>query len=269
MNCCCKEDVEEESIDEIHPCFISTVLVSSRLFNSMHEFMQTIYKSHPFITKTFDFLFYKCKQADSCMKNHRIEPVEENHVTIGWIYIDEITYHYSLETLFICLQQQPENIDRIITFIRRIVYNNRNSMMFPWIRIRINNVVGEPEYICRILSSFDRFNSLIHSDQKSEKSSVRFLSVEYYHQNNPTTENIILAVDPAYLYEMNELFAPEFIMHLLEHQEIPFHFDMAYTLRIMDNNINIIELKSNQYLLLKKDGYDICNFQRQLFLENK
>ena len=197
------------------------------------------------------------------MKNHRIEPMEHNHATIGWIYMDQFAYHYSLESLFF-LQQDPSYLsDRIKTFTIRIISNNKNYMIHPWIKIRTDlTPVGEPKTICRALYSFKKFDSFFHSAhfhsaQTVQKSSVRFLSIEYYHEKNPNAERIVLSIDHEYLYEMNELFMPAFIMHMLEHQDLPFYFGMEYTLHIMDNNINIIKLKSNQYLLLKIDTYNI------------
>ena len=276
MDLCCKDEDSFNEIqhddeihdDEIPPCFMSSVLISSRLLNSIHDFIQNIYKSHAFITNTVDYLFYKCKQADSCIKNHRIEPMEKNHTTIGWIYMDQTAYHYSysLQHMFFSFNTL---FDRI-KVVKGIIYNNRDTIMYPWLRIRrdySNDDVaftGEPKYICRSLVSFAIFDKLDTFFICPQKSSVRFLSLEYYHEKNPNAERIGLSIDPEYLYEMNELFMPAFIFHLLEHQDSPFYFDMAYTLHIMDNNINIVELKSDQYLLLKRNEYQIHNVHREI-----
>ena len=88
-----------------------------------------------------------------------------------------------------------------------------------------------------------------------EPSSVRFLSVEY---RNPAMDgSISLNIDKGYYLEGNHLLSSAFVRRCLEYQCSPksYYFDMNYTLSVMDNEINMIELKSSQYVVLEKDLY--------------
>lgn len=88
-----------------------------------------------------------------------------------------------------------------------------------------------------------------------EKSSVRFLSVEYCHPL--MWAPISLEIDKGYYLEGNHLLSAAFVRRCLEYQNDPkdYYFDMDYTLTIMDNEINMIELTSKNYIILNKDGY--------------
>ena len=97
-------------------------------------------------------------------------------------------------------------------------------------------------------------------------SSVRFLSVEYRH---PAMDgSISLNIDKGYYLEGNHLLSSAFVRRCLEYQCSPksYYFDMNYTLRVMDNEIKMIELKSSQYVVLEKDLYRL---QGTLSLDNE
>lgn len=88
-------------------------------------------------------------------------------------------------------------------------------------------------------------------------SSVRFLSVEYRH---PAMDRpISLEIDKMFYLEGNHLLSAAFVRRCLEYQCEPelYYFDMNYTLIVLDNEVNIIELKSHQYVVLEKDSYKI------------
>jgi hypothetical protein len=87
------------------------------------------------------------------------------------------------------------------------------------------------------------------------KSKVRFLSVEY---NCPSKNSFVVLKFPKCFYvQENEVFSPVFVRRLLEYQPEEFEFDLDYTLKIMDGEINSFELKSNQYLILRETDYSI------------
>ena len=88
-----------------------------------------------------------------------------------------------------------------------------------------------------------------------EKSNVSFISVNYVHpkMNSP----IALNIDKSMLLTQNELFTPTFVRRYLDYQEEEFVFDMNYLIKIIDSDINMIELTSNQYIRIDKDKYAI------------
>jgi hypothetical protein len=86
-------------------------------------------------------------------------------------------------------------------------------------------------------------------------STVRFLSVEY---SVPFTKtSVTLKIPNEMLIQGNELFSHAFIRRLLEYQSDPFDFDFRYRLKIMDGNVNEIELNNTQYIVLGEADYEV------------
>jgi hypothetical protein len=84
-------------------------------------------------------------------------------------------------------------------------------------------------------------------------SSIRFLSVTY--TNKEQTYSITLNVYKECLVVGNEILGYTHVLRMLEYQNEPFVFKMDYFLDIIDSNINIFHLKSNEYLKMEKEGY--------------
>jgi hypothetical protein len=83
--------------------------------------------------------------------------------------------------------------------------------------------------------------------------SYRFITVEYIYKNYIITLDL-----PKSLYIVdNILMTPEFVFRCLSYQKESFVFDYDYKLKLIDHNINIIELKSNQCILLEKNTYKV------------
>jgi hypothetical protein len=84
-----------------------------------------------------------------------------------------------------------------------------------------------------------------------------FLSIEYSH---PCMENKInIEIDPLFYLDQNELFSSIFVLRCLEYQPLPYVFDSDYKIHIMDNEIKMFDLGSNEYIKLNKSGYTIIN----------
>jgi len=88
---------------------------------------------------------------------------------------------------------------------------------------------------------------------------TQFLSIEYSH---PALENKIPIELSATVYiEGNEILSKQFVRRYLEYQSEPFIFDDNYKLVLMDSRIKILELSSNQYVVLGKSGYEIITVE--------
>lgn len=93
------------------------------------------------------------------------------------------------------------------------------------------------------------------------KCDVAFLSIEYTH---PKMENsIFFELDTRFYVLHNELFSQSFIKYLLEHQIIDYIFDNDYKLNIMDENMDIQQLTSKQYIRLLNDKYEIIEIDTE------
>ncbi len=90
-----------------------------------------------------------------------------------------------------------------------------------------------------------------------EPSKVKFLSVLYEHPQ--VKEPLRLTIDPKYMLVGNYLLNDVFVLRLLRHQynKGDFVFDNRYKLRIMDSNIMMSCIESNQAIILDDNKYVI------------
>jgi hypothetical protein len=101
-----------------------------------------------------------------------------------------------------------------------------------------------------------------HDMSKPIPSTIRFLSIEYSHPSMNYT--IHLEIPTTMLYVGNYLFFPAFVARMLRYKSCEsnnhqsYVFDMNYILRIMDNNLQYMELSSDMSLkLLETNDYEI------------
>jgi hypothetical protein len=57
------------------------------------------------------------------------------------------------------------------------------------------------------------------------------------------------------MVENNEILSAAFIKRILDYQPEKYVFDMNYTLKIIDNNVNELVLNSKQYIVLNETNY--------------
>jgi hypothetical protein len=71
------------------------------------------------------------------------------------------------------------------------------------------------------------------------------------------TETIEIKIPESYYIVGNQLYSSIFVLRCLQYQSKMFVFDENYSLEILDNNITIFQLKSNEYISIEKDEYKI------------
>lgn len=88
-------------------------------------------------------------------------------------------------------------------------------------------------------------------------SQVSFLSVHYEHPDLPN--GLRLIIDPQYMMVGNHLLDRVFVLRLLSYQynRGNYVFDDRYSLKIMDSNINICTVRSDQGVVLGEKEYVI------------
>lgn len=87
------------------------------------------------------------------------------------------------------------------------------------------------------------------------KSKVRFLSVEYTVPQSSSSLSLKIPVEMS--IQGNELFSHAFVRRLLEYQPESVEFDFNYRLKIMDGEVNEIELNNTQYIVLGESDYEV------------
>ena len=114
---------------------------------------------------------------------------------------------------------------------------------------------GNSIMICK-MNDGQRVVKTSHDDIVSGPSKVQFLSVLYDHPDIPTGP-LRLAVEPSYMMVGNCLLNRIFVLRLLRYQynKTDFIFDDRYKLIIMDSNIVVRNVESDQGIILESDRY--------------
>jgi hypothetical protein len=87
---------------------------------------------------------------------------------------------------------------------------------------------------------------------KAKVSDVKFISIEYTHSLQETPIDLKLN-NGAYVIG-NELFSPAFILNALENQSEPYHFDMDYLVKLIDDQVKSVEITSKEYILIGSEN---------------
>ena len=114
---------------------------------------------------------------------------------------------------------------------------------------------GNSIMICKT-NDGQRHVKMSHDDIVSGPSKVQFLSVLYDHPDIPTGP-LRLAINPSYMMVGNCLLNRIFVLRLLRYQynKTDFVFDDRYKLVIMDSNIVVRNVESDQGIILESDRY--------------
>lgn len=159
---------------------------------------------------------------------------------------------------YILNEEYKTKFDEVFVSIFNTVYDTMNLSFKTFCNDIINDSTGL--FIIKLLNEDNDtayFVSISDPQIPSiiQKSSVKFLSIEYKHPE--MKESIEITLDRSWFYTGNVLFTPTFVLRALKYQSELFFFDMDYTICIMDKDINIVELDYNKYILLTETGYQV------------
>lgn len=136
--------------------------------------------------------------------------------------------------------------------IESINYKNMVKMLNPASKKKsIFMVRFEEKWICTVLD--EHLDETPHIDAK--KTHKHFMDISYEHPEMKSNIHIDLNSD---LYvKDNQILSSAFVLRYLEYQPEPFVFDYNYKLNLMDDKLNMFELKPGQCIRLKTSKYEI------------
>ena len=157
----------------------------------------------------------------------------------AWISTCEIVNGELSETYY---KTSEEEYDLFITYkdVLDIIIEEPSKSM-----ILMKTPAG---YFCNITET-----SSLLKEEIPMRSSVYFITVDYIHPNS--SESISIDIDHDYYMCGNELLTPVFVMRYLKYNGLP--FSMGYTLRIIDGQLNVLELNDTQYIFIEDAGYTV------------
>jgi hypothetical protein len=214
-------------LDEVNPCKISLLFWLGGVINNVQNCFINIYSSNDIIRHTTDYLAYSTTSICNSFQKKKTDPNEY----YWWCKVRIIKSVFGIDTL-----EEEFNYEKTIQTVSitpgdLIIYHT-------------------PNYV--ICSQYNRIYNKIPIN-----SNIRFLSIEYCHPG--IDEPIQLVLEKDWCIVSNEIFTYTHVFRMLQYQvsEEEYIFDERYFLKLIDSNINILEITSGQYIRLESDDYTV------------
>ena len=204
---------------------------------------------------------YYFKYLHSLALSYRIEPLENEWISTACIYqtpFDKVTLNYTLNEIYEPIRDGDDNVSSQPVSLIRL------DKIKQWYGAS-QNIMKTDKQIDEWLLTMKTGNKYIYKicnrwntwcdEFSDELSKVKFLSIEYFHPEN--AKSITIDMDRNGYLIGNEILSSTFIKRALEYMNDRKSFDMTYSLKIMDNNLDTFVLKSDEYIVLERDSYKI------------
>lgn len=205
--------------------------------------------------------YYYLKYIHSAILSYHIEPMDNEWISTSCIYqtpFDKATMTYTFNENYEPMTKSDENdtaesvsvnpLDQFNIWFhaaQNVIKANKN------IEECLLTMKSGDKYIYKICN---RENKCYH-ELPNELSKIKFLNIEYNHPENE--KSITIEIDRNGYLVGNEILSNTFIKRALEYMNDRKSFDMRYTLKIMDNNLDSVVIFSDEYIVLEKNSYKI------------
>jgi hypothetical protein len=250
-------------IDTIKPYIIKYALSSMQTYTQCSLLIKRVCSSNPFFETAVNAMNHIFVVFHKTIFNYKIEP---NTTLTGKkinVWINKIWYSNEFEETYDFIDDSAPIQDTTPMPYVVKYYDTVND----------NRYMGHRNYLM-IMKLYDTYKVHVNlstkkTDSHEDKnapfctpSHVSFLTIQYIHPNQPQPVSIVL---PKGMYTVgNQLFSSVFILRCLKYQTQPFYFDENYRLKIIDSDINMIELTNDQYIIIDKNTYTIHSFSHEI-----
>lgn len=219
---------------------------------------KSYYNSYPVIKTVVDNSLYGAKYLLAVINNQKIEPMCSNWICNTFLMVRDPTrfigdpYYYIDMYEFLKTPTDSNDSYSGAAMSMDSIIRSSNIIKEGMVTMKNGNQYANTIYF---KNKKVAINDLI--ELPTQPNGLSFLSIKYTH---PIMKNhIFIDIEKGYFYANNEILSPLFIKRYLEHQAINYHFDLDYVIEIIDNNIESLQLKSNQYILLGESTYTVMN----------
>jgi hypothetical protein len=204
---------------------------------------------------------YYINYLHSVVFSYRIEPLENEWISTSCIYqtpFDKATMTYTFNENYEPMNKSDEND------------NTQSNSVNPLEQFNIwfhaaQNVIKANKNIEECLLTMKSGDKYIYKicnrenkccdELPNELSKIKFLNIEYNHPENE--KSITIDIDKNGYLVGNEILSNTFIKRSIEYMNNRKSFDMSYTVKIMDNNLDSVVILSDEYIVLEKNSYKI------------
>jgi hypothetical protein len=224
------------------------------------RYYKQIYDTRPLFKYCVDHTFYGIKYILSIANNQKIEPMQSNWICSSIMMVrDQNRFsgdsHNCVETYdFLKSVDNVSDSYSSAALSMDSIIKSSNIIKEGMVTMKTDNKYANTIYY---KNKNVGINDLIESVNITEPSNISFLSIKYTHPIMKSA--IFIDLPKGYYYANNEILSSFFIKRHLEYQHLNYHFDDDYVVEIMDNNIQTIELRKNQYILLRESTYTVVN----------
>jgi len=245
----------ENKVNTIKSSAITFLLHYSKFATKIQDKYKYVYDNNVVVKLLVDQSFYWVDYVYSFLIRKKIEPFQSYWISSSVLskrdknrYIgEEFTLLESYEFIKDPNVNCETSYNEICDAVDSIVLNSQS-----YIEGLVKMKLGD-NYIYRM---FDSNNGLFKEfNLPLVPSKTRFLSIVYFHPLMKKT--IFITLDKSVYFVDNQIPSPTFVKLYLEYQPEFYHFDMDYVVKIMDNDINTLELTFDKSILLTEDGYKI------------
>lgn len=234
---------------------IRTISAYSSYKNYISNLKKNIYTYNPHITYTIDFVSYTIHMLHARIYNYNIEPFQTIWINQCFLLKNDMIWddEFKIDYIYYFIDNKADN--NIFNFFKTF-----NTMSYY-----ISNSL--PQNIHKEVLLYGKYNDIYVSRSNqlcntfaldinnfTKPSRVSFLSVNLII---PQQKTIDIIIDKNLLYVNNEILSRAFIKRYLDHNNIRVELNDNYTVDFIDNNIDMKTLKSNEYIILQLNDYNI------------
>ena len=232
------------------------ILLYAMTTHKIYHYKEKVWTKYPVLRTFFEKVEYSWKYAMAKLQNRYIEPYAKEWISTCLLIEKTPTQFVYEETSCVSIT----GVDEWNRLFDKSC-NNLFEDIFQSTHIREGMVVMQkPDsvmYRCFFENKSGFMSDLMagYFGLLPRKVDVKFLSVAYTHPQ--MSKQIYLELDESVYRKNNMILSPLFVRRCLEYQNEPFVFDDNYLLKIMDNNIQNIEMTSQQYMVLNNYDYTV------------
>jgi len=218
-----------------------------------------MYNTYPIIRHYTDACVYVHDYCRACIMGYSIEPLCNNWISVSNITNNDMDiflgddyeytekYHYFTTDNETATDLYKRGLDRICDIASsKCIPNSLETL----VTMKIGN-----KYM---------YSSFFHTDIDTPKTERLlpttegknvFLSIEYTHPS--MSKGIVIELPTNMYIANNHILSATFVRRYLEHQDQEYTFDNNYVIKLLDTTITMMKIKANQYINIKRMGYEV------------
>jgi len=241
------ESFKSISIPKLQETFLYIVFLYSTIHTNTSSTIKKLSEEYVVFKAICDAITYANAEIETKMQklfaNHRLEPEYSSWINTTWLNEDSDTveeYFDFSKDENLC-QEYMNNYFDAMMYLARETSNTKNGILI----MRYENKTR-----CNAITQDESNNIYDYS-----ASSAKFIGIEYKHPL--MKDSIPIELNRSWFLSGNQILSNTFVRRYLDYQSTPFYYDEAYTITLIDNNMNILKIGHSQYVLLEKDTYKI------------